>query len=167
MFLQTILCKIFSEEYLKVERIEKLWYLFFCIFRAPVPNSTKCLFLQRRLDTRLYPHAILRKCYESGRGSYIKKIIFFKTKLKYMKFIVWFQIKKWIWKYWFCFFNLVLNQNIIFPFFIFFSFNNQNWKMKDAFWNLFFHFKSENELRNCNFILGHKSKHGKLKSSKN
>ena len=54
----------------------------------------------------------------------------------------------------FCFLKLVLNQNRLkkdfLPFFIF-SFNNQNWKMKDAFWNSFFHFKSKSELRNFNF----------------
>ena len=53
----------------------------------------------------------------------------------------------------FCFLELVLNQNKfkkIFFSFLVFQFNNQIWKMKDIFWNSFFHFKPKNKLQNCN-----------------
>ena len=54
----------------------------------------------------------------------------------FLKFIIWFEIKKWIQEFWFFFFfffffNLVLNKNRLkknnFFFFLFFQFNNQIW----------------------------------------
>ena len=54
----------------------------------------------------------------------------------------------------FCFLKLVLNQNRFkknFFSFLLFQFHNQIWKMKDIFWNSFFHSKSKNELWNFEF----------------
>ena len=74
--------------------------------------------------------------------------------MNFLKFIFWFEIKKWIREFRFLFFEIGFkskqSQKKFFSFF-FFQFNNQIWKMKDIFWNSFFHFKSKNELRNFEF----------------
>ena len=56
--------------------------------------------------------------------------------MNFLKFIFWFEIKKWIRKFRFLFFEIGFkskqSQKKFFSFF-FFQFNNQIWKMKDIF----------------------------------
>ena len=60
-FWSALQAKIFwekSRNQTELDNAEKLWYMF-CAFLSA---STKNLFLQGRLDTRMCPHAVSRHC---------------------------------------------------------------------------------------------------------
>ena len=141
------------------------------VFRFPFfyenEKWMKVLKIQRKnlLNMKMVVKSVYRK-YNSLLDLKTKRILkifhfsFFNFKKKIEKWknfwnsVFDFKSKNEIEKFEFCFLKLVLNQNRFKKFFFTFlvlQFNNQIWKMKDIFWNSFFHFKSKNQLENFDF----------------
>ena len=107
---------------------------------------------------KIFFESVYRKCnlvldLKTKQISKVFHFSFFNFKTKIEKWKIFsnlffdFKSKNEFGNFLFLFLKSVLNQNrfkIFFFSFLIFQFNNQIWKMKDIFWNTFFHLKSKN-----------------------